>query len=89
MNLTLCVVIMRHFKNKKIYGITFNLLFVARIRDVGLSMFSLNIYIFKRKKPVCHKEMAMQQNRRRDLTDVEKTSSLDALQGFNTKALFG
>lgn len=49
MNLTLCVVIMRHFKNKKIYGITFNLLFVARIRDVGLSMYSLKIYIFKRK----------------------------------------
>lgn len=52
---------MRHFKNKKIYGITFNLLFVARIRDVGLSMYSLKVYIFKRKKTVCHQEIEMQQ----------------------------
>lgn len=46
MNPTLCVVIMRRFKNKKIYGTTFNLWFVARIRDVGLSMYSLkNLHI--------------------------------------------
>lgn len=49
----------------------------------------LKIYIFKRKN--CHKGMAMQKkkkNRWRDLTEVEKTSSFYALQGFNTKANF-